>query len=215
MKNSLNASVAAVAPAPYDASPADVPSVATDSNERQMTSVGSAGNEAAAVGPGALADLHGVPSCPSASPDAEGAVIFGVAGGTLEEPRVGYLARAVKPTRDLLALAAPADPAAVFRFGGRCAESACSHFSGAHCTLGERLVQLLPAVTERLPACALRPSCRWWQEQGPAACRRCPQVITQSDTPSAELALAAAPPAASALSSLSSGLPRMQSPVTG
>lgn len=133
-------------------------------------------------------------SCPSAHPDTEGAVIFGVAGGTVEAPRVGYLTRAVPPAPDLLALAAPAAPAAVFRFGGRCAEGGCRHFAGSRCTLGERLVQLLPPVAERLPPCVLRPTCRWWHEQGPAACRRCPQVVTQSDAPAAELALAAAPP---------------------
>lgn len=138
-------------------------------------------------------------SCPSAHPDTEGAVIFGVAGGTVEAPRVGYLASAVTPTPDLLALAAPANPAAVFRFGGRCAESACRHFAASHCTLGDRLVQLLPVVTERLPPCVLRPTCRWWREQGAAACRRCPQVVTQSDAPSAELALAAAPTEASGM----------------
>jgi hypothetical protein len=135
-------------------------------------------------------------SCPSARPDSEGAVIFGVAGGTVDQPRVGYLERAVKPTRELLALTAPADPAAVFRFGGRCVGSGCSHFAAEHCTLGDRLVQLLPVVTERLPPCVLRPTCRWWREQGAAACRRCPQVVTHSDFPAAELALAAAPPGA-------------------
>jgi hypothetical protein len=133
-------------------------------------------------------------SCPSAHPDTEGAVIFGVAGGTVEEPRVGYLERPVTPTPDLLALTAPANPAAVFRFGGRCAESACQHFAASHCTLGDRLVQLLPVVSERLPACALRPTCRWWHEQGVAACRRCPQVVTESHAPAAALARAAAPP---------------------
>ncbi|HEY6320124.1 MAG TPA: nitrogen fixation protein [Thermoanaerobaculia bacterium] len=133
-------------------------------------------------------------SCPSARPDTEGAVIFGVVGGSVEEPRVGYLARPVVPTREILALAAPADPAAVFRFGGRCAEGGCRHFAGARCSLGERLVQLLPAAGDRLPPCTLRPSCRWWHEQGPAACYRCPLVVTQDAMPSPALARAAEPP---------------------
>jgi hypothetical protein len=133
-------------------------------------------------------------SCPSARPDGEGAVIFGVVGGTAAEPRVGYLTRPVAPSPDVLALAAPAEPAAVFRFGGRCAEGGCRHFDGARCSLGERLVQLLPAVGDRVPPCVLRPTCRWWHEQGPAACRRCPQVVTHTATPSAALALAAEPP---------------------
>jgi hypothetical protein len=133
-------------------------------------------------------------SCPSARPDTEGAVIFGVVGGSVEEPRVGYLARPVAPTPEILALAAPAAPAAVFRFGGRCAESGCRHFAGARCSLGERLVQLLPATGDRLPPCTLRPTCRWWHEQGAAACHRCPQVVTQDAMPSLGLARAAEPP---------------------
>jgi hypothetical protein len=137
-------------------------------------------------------------SCPSARPDSEGATIFGVVAGTAEEPRVGYLERQVRPTGELLAVIAPADPGAVFRFGSRCAESACSHFANSRCSLGERLVQLLPAVTDRLPPCALRPTCRWFAEQGAAACRRCPQVISHHAAPSADLVLAAEPPAAAA-----------------
>jgi hypothetical protein len=134
-------------------------------------------------------------SCPSARPDGEDAVIFGVVTDSPAGPRVGYLERQVRPTGELLAVIAPAEPGAVFRFGGRCAESACSHFAGSRCSLGERLVQLLPPVTERLPPCALRPTCRWFAEQGAAACRRCPQVISHHAAPSADMALAAEPPA--------------------
>jgi hypothetical protein len=134
-------------------------------------------------------------SCPSARPDTEDSVVFGVVGGSIEEPRVGYLRQPIAATPEVVALAGPADPAAVFRFGGRCAEGACRHFDGARCSLAQRLVQLLPVVTDRLPPCALRPTCRWWWEEGPAACRRCPQVVTYSIAPSAPLAAAATPPA--------------------
>ncbi len=133
-------------------------------------------------------------SCPSARPDSDGAVIFGVIAGTVEQPRVGYLQRQVRPTGDLLALSGTVDPGAIFRFGGRCAEGACSHFADSRCSLGDRLVQLLPPVADRLPACALRPTCRWFGEQGAAACRRCPQVISHNSAPSAGMALAAEPP---------------------
>jgi hypothetical protein len=36
----------------------------------------------------------------------------------------------------------------------------------------------LPEVVDILPACQVRRSCRWYAEQGGAACRRCPQVVT-------------------------------------
>jgi hypothetical protein len=129
-------------------------------------------------------------SCPSARPDAPGAMVFAVigsgdpadgdAGGP---PRVAYLQRPARPTAGLLDLAAPADPTTILRFAGRCAESRCRHFAAARCALGERLIDLLPAVSDTLPQCALRPTCRWWREQGAAACHRCPQVISPSFAP--------------------------------
>jgi hypothetical protein len=146
-----------------------------------------------ALSPARVALSNGALACPSAHPDDEGVAIFGVVGGSAAEPRIGYLQRPVAASPEVLALAAPAAPAAVFRFGGRCAESACRHFDGARCSLGERIVQLLPVVADRLPPCSLRPSCRWWHEQGVAACRRCPQVVTENAAPSTEMAAAAAP----------------------
>jgi hypothetical protein len=139
---------------------------------------------------GALPDEHGrKPLCPGARPDSEGAVIFGVlyspAGGDAGRgaPTVGYLQRAARPTLPILALASPAAPAAVFRFGGRCAEAACQHFDGARCALAERLVPMLPAVADQPPPCAVRSACRWFQEQGPALCRRCPQIVQPAFAP--------------------------------
>jgi hypothetical protein len=145
----------------------------------------------AGLAPAALP--RGGMSCPSAHPEGDGAVIFGVVGGSAAEPRIGYLQRPVAASPEVLSLAAPAAPASVFRFGGRCAEGGCQHFDGARCSLGERIVQLLPVVADRLPPCSLRPTCRWWHEQGVAACRRCPQVVTENGAPSAEMAVAAVP----------------------
>ena len=47
-----------------------------------------------------------------------------------------------------------------------------------------RIVQLLPPVVDGLPACHLRPDCRWWQQEGKEACLRCPQVVTDVRNPS-------------------------------
>ena len=41
-----------------------------------------------------------------------------------------------------------------------------------------RIVQQLPTVVETLPACQIRSSCRWWLQEGKAACYRCPQMVT-------------------------------------
>ena len=39
-------------------------------------------------------------------------------------------------------------------------------------------------VVRALPRCAIRPTCRWFRQEGPAACFRCPQVVTDSRTAS-------------------------------
>jgi hypothetical protein len=135
--------------------------------------------------------------CPSARPEMEGAAVFGVVGGTVEEPRVAYLARALPVDPQVLAAAGPADPGEVFRIAAPCAGAGCSHFAGGACTLVKRIVGRLSSVAEVPPPCALRPQCVWWHQEGLAACRRCPQVVSQPIAPNAEL-IAAADPAASA-----------------
>jgi hypothetical protein len=52
------------------------------------------------------------------------------------------------------------------------------HFDGANCGLATRIVSILPAVVEQLPDCQIRSDCRWFRQEGAAACRRCPQIST-------------------------------------
>ena len=116
--------------------------------------------------------------CPSAQPDMEGAVAFGVVGGTAEEPAVSYLRDPLPVTPELLQLARPVRPTEVFRFAAPCAEGGCRHFDGESCQLGRKLAENVPSDRRELPACRLRPRCRWWHERGRAACFRCPLVVT-------------------------------------
>jgi hypothetical protein len=122
--------------------------------------------------------------CPSARADMEGSIIFGVVGGTVEEPRVGYLVESLPVSEDLLALTGPAEPTEVFRIAATCITTACQQFDGRDCRLASRAVQFLPRVVELLPACRIRPNCRWWRQEGKAACLRCPQVVTTNFHPS-------------------------------
>jgi len=133
------------------------------------------------------------PLCPSAQPEMTGSVIFGIVGGTPEEPRVGYLAETVPATPERLALSSPVLPTEVFRLAAPCAGSACRHFDGAQCRLAARTVELLPAVVDAPPPCRVRPDCRWWLQEGKAACLRCPQVVTQAYAPSELYEQVAAP----------------------
>jgi hypothetical protein len=131
--------------------------------------------------------------CPSAQPGMAGSMAFGVITGTAEEPRVAWIERPVPVTDDLLALAGPVPPTQVMRFTAPCQESACCHFDGKNCQLATNLVQLMPAVADTLPPCRIRPDCRWFVQEGRAACQRCPQIITYSANPTEQLSIAATP----------------------
>jgi hypothetical protein len=134
-------------------------------------------------------------TCPSAQPDMEGARVFGVIGGTVQEPRVSYLRADALVTRAMLASVAPADPTRVFRFAAPCEEARCVHFDGSRCQLAGRIVEKLDPVVDALPPCLIRPTCRWYAEQGGAACHRCPQVVTMIPKAEDRLNEAARPPA--------------------
>ncbi|MDT7806276.1 MAG: hypothetical protein QOJ70_89 [Acidobacteriota bacterium] len=138
------------------------------------------------------------PLCPSARPEMPGAVAFAIVAGTVEAPHLVHLAEPHPANEELFALAHPVTPAEVFRFGAPCAGDACSHFDGRDCRLATRIVQILPAVTSTLPPCALRPECRWWQQEGKAACLRCPQIVSECHSPSDEMLRAALPEGISA-----------------
>ena len=133
--------------------------------------------------------------CPSAPPHADKGVVIGVIGGTVESPRVGYLAKLQPITNELLSLAKPVSPTEVFRFAAPCAGDRCQHFDGMNCRLAQRIVRLLPEVVGTLPPCRLRPHCQWWRQEGTAACLRCPQIVTETQAASAHLREAAEPPA--------------------
>ena len=115
--------------------------------------------------------------CPSAPPGAKTSRIYGIMTGPADDRRVGYLTRTVGATPDMLALAGAAKPTELFRIASPCANNACKHFDGA-CQLARRIVAALPAVVGTLPDCQIRPTCRWFRQEGDAACLRCPQVAT-------------------------------------
>jgi hypothetical protein len=117
-----------------------------------------------------------------------------VAGGGEDRPDlVAYLTRPEPVTDEVLALAAPFPPTTVFRFAAPCAESACVHFDGTDCRLAGRIVEHLSVAVDLLPACAVRSRCRWWQQEGRAACLRCPAVATNPLAAGDDLRKAAQP----------------------
>jgi hypothetical protein len=116
--------------------------------------------------------------CPSAQPDMPEAQVLGVVRSDTDAPRIAYLNEYVPATDEILAAAAPALPGQVLRLAARCETSKCTHFDGERCQLAVRIVDMLAPVTEHLPPCMIRKTCRWFAQEGRAACTRCPQVLT-------------------------------------
>jgi hypothetical protein len=127
--------------------------------------------------------------CPSAQPDMEGAQVLGVVDRQSGEPRLSYLNGMVPVTPELLDASGAVPPLAVMRLAARCEQQRCTHFDGSACTLAVRIVENLEQVCDALPPCAIRRNCRWYAEQGQAACFRCPQIVTRSDRANVEPAL--------------------------
>jgi hypothetical protein len=136
------------------------------------------------------------PRCPSAQPGMDDLVIFGVrdsSAGNDRSPRVGYLTDPLPVTDDVLSLAGPVAPGEIFRMAAPCGGERCRHFDGTDCKLAARIVTLLPIVVGSVPPCAIRSECRWWKQEGKAACLRCPQVITERYDPPEAIRQAADP----------------------
>lgn len=118
--------------------------------------------------------------CPSAQPGMDRCRILGVVQRDGTAPMLGYLNQNLPASPETLALSAPLKPTEVFRLAATCAEGKCPHFDGRDCHLATRIVRILPAVVEQLPPCIIRKECRWFSQEGGAACKRCPAITTVS-----------------------------------
>ena len=118
------------------------------------------------------------------------AVIHGVMDAS---GRVAHLQTAVPVTPELLASTYPLRPTEVLRFSAPCAGGSCVHFANDACSLGERLVTILPAAPQAVVPCAIRAGCRWFAERGRAACARCDAVVTDAYARDAEMERIATP----------------------
>jgi hypothetical protein len=125
--------------------------------------------------------------CPSAEPEMDGSLIFGIVTGTPEQPELVHLPQVKEIPPELLTLESPVKPTEIFRIAAPCVENDCTHFDGTRCRLIDRIVDGLPTVTESLPPCPIRANCRWWQQEGQEACRRCLQIVRDNFNVSAEL----------------------------
>ena len=116
--------------------------------------------------------------CPSAQPGMDNCRVLGVIDHDAPKPMLLYLNREMAATADVLALAAPLKPTEVFRLAATCEEHRCPHYDGTDCQLATRIVAMVPAAVETLPPCLIRKDCRWYSQEGAAACHRCPEITT-------------------------------------
>jgi hypothetical protein len=96
--------------------------------------------------------------------------------------RVANLLAPIPLTDEVRAAAGP-QPERAFRLAGPCVAGGCTHWKNEACSLIGRMRHELrhkhadePPAT-KLPRCAIRAACRWWRQDGPEACRVCPDVI--------------------------------------
>jgi len=131
--------------------------------------------------------------CPSAPHDSEDSLVFGVVTG-VDQTSVTYLSEPVPESALGVVLPDGVEPTQVFRFTAKCAEHKCRHFQDCKCTLGDRIVKMLPTVSESLPKCSIRGHCRWFRERGRAACLRCPGIVSHETRVSDQIAEVSTPP---------------------
>ena len=74
-----------------------------------------------------------------------------------------------------------------FRFSNKCIQSGCKQWTGNECGVIKAVLALesIP-VNKDLPDCSIRPTCRWFSQEGAVACNGCRYIITNVSEPSAE-----------------------------
>jgi len=120
--------------------------------------------------------------CPSAQPGLPSAQIIAVVRRGAQSATVEMLRSPLPPDTFDSVIPPGVRTTEVLRFSAACMEDACSHFRSGQCTLVQRVVRQLPADDTRLQFCAIRPTCRWFLQEGVAACRRCVYIVTEPET---------------------------------
>ena len=155
------------------------------------------------ISPGQVIASENVPAekkpkgglCPSAPWKQEGAVVFGIVGGSAKAPKVMFLKQMMAPTPALEAKLGGVEPEEVFRVAAPCAGAGCQHHDAATqgCTLATNIVRHADQVQDQWATCGIRATCVWWTQEGSEACVRCPQIATRNQLAGEEIRRASAP----------------------
>lgn len=122
------------------------------------------------------------PAGPAACPSTRAEPGTSLLGVVQSDGRVHYLKDRLEIDQDFIDLASKDGPLERrFRFAGTCVECGCKQWDGGKCRVIETVSSLLAAPNDGAPLhpCSIRPTCRWYRQAGPAACRVCPLVRTE------------------------------------
>jgi hypothetical protein len=120
-------------------------------------------------------------ACPSA-PAQPGASLLAIVGS---DGRLAHLSPPIPVDEAFVAAASRhGAPEARMRFTAPCLQEGCAHWTGSSCGVIERVLAGGAGSGEdqsaKLPRCAIRSGCRWYRQEGGAACRACPLVLTDA-----------------------------------
>jgi len=121
--------------------------------------------------------------CPAAPPHWPDAKVWAIAAGTKDDPQIVPLPPEPWPPEWAAEALSVATPRELFRICGTCIK--CKQYwdptqAGAQgdgaCTLVQRVIANFPE--KPLQWCPIRSVCRWWAQEGAAACSVCPGIVT-------------------------------------
>jgi hypothetical protein len=138
-------------------------------------SPGGAAHEAT---PSGNSDVEAAKACPSGRCE-EGALLLGV---MTPQGTLAYVQPPTHVNADFVERAkAMGRPESRFRFSVSCIEGGCPQWTGKGCAVIDKVLEeekpVAPPESGGLPRCAIRRTCRWFAQRGPAACGVCPLVV--------------------------------------
>lgn len=117
--------------------------------------------------------------CPSHSCKT-GTIMLGI---VMRDGRVAFSSDQLVVTDEFVKIASEGRaPEKRFRFAGPCVKTGCGQWKEGRCGVIDSVMKYAASDYNEaeLPACSIRPQCRWFGQNGAQACSVCPDVITDT-----------------------------------
>lgn len=112
-------------------------------------------------------------SCPS-YPAKKGAYLIGVKDN---KNKVSFLSDKIRLDEAFIKTVKENGSEANFRFSGNCLNNACLQWEEGNCSLAGIVARLNKTEVSNKISCAIKTTCRWFQQEGNRACNACPEVF--------------------------------------